>query len=195
VSDQRSVLRISVAANIRRLRPEDAESLVALRRQALEGDPLAFAASVDDDRGLSLEFVRTALADDHGQAVFGRFEGTHLAGMVGVVRESKLKRRHVALIWGMYVAPPARRQGVGRALLAAAIAHARTWPAVDHVQLSVTDTATSARRLYEAAGFRCWGRESRALQWEGRFVDEFHLVLDLGAPAGAPPSQGSQRTG
>ena len=170
--------------NVRRLRPEDAESLVALRREALVEEPLAFGASVDDDRGLSLECVRTALADNQEQAVFGRFEGANLTGMVGIVRESKVKRRHVAVIWGMYVAPAARGKGLGRALLAAAIAHARTWPAVDQLQLSVTDTATSARRLYEAAGFRCWGRQVRALQWQGRFVDEFHLVLDLGAPAG-----------
>ena len=175
---------MSIAPTIRRLRPEHAESLVALRRQALEGDPLAFAASTHDDQGLSLEFVRTALADDQEQAVFGQFDGANLTGMVGVVRESKVKRRHMALIWGMYVAPPARRKGVGGALLAAAIGHAHSWPGVDQLQLSVTDTATSARRLYEAAGFRCWGREARALHWEGRFVDEFHLVLDLQEPAG-----------
>jgi GNAT superfamily N-acetyltransferase len=186
---------MNVALNGRRLRPEDAESLVALRREALEGDPLAFAATIEDDRGLSLEFVRAALADDAEQAVFGQFEGAHLIGMLGVIRESKVKRRHVALIWGLYVAPRARRKGVGRALLAAAIEHARTWFAVDQLQLSVSDTAAAARRLYEATGFRCWGREARALQWEGRFVDELHLVLDLDAPAGAPPSQHLQRAG
>jgi GNAT superfamily N-acetyltransferase len=186
---------MSLAANIRRLCAEDAESIVALRREALQRAPLAFAASVEDDRGLSLDFVRTALADDQEQAVFGHIGGAKLTGIVGVVRESKVKRRHVALIWGMYVTPPARGRGVGGALLAAAIGHARTWPAVDQLQLSVTGTATSAHRLYERAGFRSWGRELRALHWEGRFVDEFHLVLNLGAPAGAPPSQGSQRTG
>jgi RimJ/RimL family protein N-acetyltransferase len=58
------------------------------------------------------------------------------------------------------------------------------------LHLGVTDAAVSARRLYEAAGFRSWGREPRALQWEGRFVDEFHLVLDLGEPMDAPPEQG-----
>ena len=176
---------MSVVASIRRLGPEDAESLILLRQEALESDPLAFAASADDDRGLSLDFVRTALAADHEQAVFGRFEGARLTGMVGILREAKVKRRHVALIWGMYVTRPVRRKGVGGALLAAAIAHAHTWRGVDQLQLSVTDVATSARKLYEAAGFRLWGKESRALQWEGRCVDEFHLVLDLDASPNA----------
>jgi GNAT superfamily N-acetyltransferase len=169
---------MSVRLDIRRLCPEDVVSLIALRREALENHPLAFAASIEDDRGLSPEFVGTVLAD-HEQAVFGHFEGTRLTGMVGVLRGAGVKRRHKAQVWGMYVAPLARQQGVGRALLDAAIAQARSWPGVSQVHLSVTDPAVAARRLYEAAGFRSWGREPRALQWEGRCVDEFHLVLDL----------------
>jgi len=165
--------------SIRRLRPDDALALSALRRQALESEPLAFAASVDDDRGLSIDFVRSALADDREQVIFGHLHGAELTGMVGVVRDAKAKRRHIATIWGMYVAPPARNRGGGRALLEAAIAHARRWPGVTHLELGVTDTAVHARRLYDALGFRPWGREPRALHWKGKFVDEHHLLLVL----------------
>jgi ribosomal protein S18 acetylase RimI-like enzyme len=170
---------MSMDSNIRRLRPEDAACLVSLRREALETDPLAFGASIDDDRGLSLEFVRSALADHQEQAVFGYFEGDSLSGMVGVIRASVVKRRHTAHIWGMYVSPPARRKGVGRALLQVTIEHARVWSGLEQLHLSVSDSAVVAKSLYEAAGFRSWGREPRALAWEGRFVDEFHLVLEL----------------
>lgn len=101
-------------------------------------------------------------------------------GMVGVIRASRVKVRHKANLWGMYVSPRAQQQGAGRALLEAAIDQARAWPGVDQLHLGVTDVALAARKLYEAAGFRIWGREPRALQWEGRFVDELHLVLELG---------------
>ncbi len=177
---------VPVEVNIKRLRVEDAPALIALRRKALENHPLAFAASVDDDRGLSLDFVRAALAADHEQAVFGHFAATTLFGMVGVVRETRVKRRHAALLWGMYVAPQVRRTGVGRALLTAAITHARRWPSVQQLRLSVTDAAADAQRMYEAAGFRCWGRDPRALEWQGHFADEFHLVLDLRGSADDP---------
>lgn len=169
---------MSGGSKIRQLRPEDAAALVALRREALESHPLAFGASTDDDRALSLEFVRTSLADPE-QAVFGCFEGEKLIGMVGVIRATRVKIRHKAHLWGMYVSPRAREKGAGRALLEAAIEQARAWPGVDQLHLGVTDAAVAARRLYEAAGFRIWGQEPRALQWEGRFVDEFHLVLDV----------------
>ena len=101
-------------------------------------------------------------------------------GMVGVIRAARVKVRHKASLWGMYVSPRARGQGAGRALLDAAIGQVRAWPGVEQLELGVTDVAVAARTLYEAAGFRIWGREPRALQWEGRFVDELHLVLDVG---------------
>lgn len=178
---------MSPASSIRRLHPEDAASLVSLRREALESHPLAFGASTEDDRGLSLEFMQTSLAVLEGQAVFGSFEGDGLTGMVGVVRASRVKIRHKAHIWGMYVSPRARGKGAGRALLEAAIGQARAWPGVEQLHLSVTDAAVAAGRLYESAGFRIWGRESRSLQWDGRFVDELHLVLDLETLTGLSP--------
>lgn len=173
---------MSAGATVRRLQPDDAPALASLRRQALEGDPLAFGASVEDDRLLSLDFTRAMLADPREHAIFGLFLGADLAGMVGVMRDPHLKRRHVATIWGMYVAGEARGKGNGRALLDAAVGHARAWRGVQQVHLAVTDAATGARRLYESAGFHAWGREPRALHWKGQFVDDHHLVLELGAP-------------
>jgi len=180
--------------DIRRLHPEDATTFVTLRREALEAHPLAFGASVEDDRGLSAEFVRASLADEKEQAVFGCFESRKLCGVVGVIRANRAKQRHKATIWGMYVAPALRGRGAGRALLEAAIAHARSWPGVEQVELSVSDVAEGARKLYEAAGFRLWGREPRALRWQGQTVDELHFVRELSKADGASPEGGFERT-
>jgi hypothetical protein len=60
---------------VRKLVPDDAMALVALRREALEREPLAFAASPDDDHGLSIELVRTALANDHEHVHAGAASG------------------------------------------------------------------------------------------------------------------------
>ena len=144
---------MSAGINVRRLGVEDAAALVSLRRQALETDPLAFGASMEDDRGLDLDLVRSSLADIREQAVFGCFDGADLAGMVGVIRAPKIKQRHAGIIWGMYVTPRARNQGAGRALLDAAVEQAHRW-GLEQVQLAVTEPAAAAKRLYESAGFR-----------------------------------------
>jgi len=164
-----------MTAEIRRLGVCDAPALIALRRTALAAEPLAFAASPADDVGLVAAAVERFLAD---QAVFGAFDGDALIAMIGVVRAAKVKQRHRATVWGTFVLPAARGRGVGAALVAAVVAEARAWGLAQLV-LSVTDAAPAARRLYERAGFRAWGREPRALEWDGRIVAEDHLVLDL----------------
>ena len=161
---------MSAGVDVRRLRVEDAAALVSLRREALETDPLAFGASIEDDRGLDLDLVRSSLADVGEQAVFGGFDGERLAGMVGVARASRVKQRHAGIIWGMYVTPRARSRGAGRALPDAAVEQARSW-GLEQVQLGVTEPAVAAKRMYVSAGFRSWGRQPRALHWQGRFVD------------------------
>jgi GNAT superfamily N-acetyltransferase len=164
---------------VRRLNPGDAEALVILRMEALETDPLAFAASPEDDRGLSIDFVRDVLDEEEGQAVFGAFDGGRLVGMVGVYREAKLKRRQIAPVWGVYVSPAARGKGLGRAMMEAVIEQARGWEGVEMVQLGAAVSPPAAMRLYELVGFRTWGVEKRALKWEGNYGDEAHMVLEL----------------
>ena len=164
--------------SIRRLGVEDASALVALRREALETEPLAFAASAADDAALMIESVRAFLGTPDTQAVYGAFDGSRLVGMIGLFKATRLKQCHKAMIWGMYVQPHHRRAGLGHALLNGAIEQARTW-SVEQLQLSVAEPAAAAKHLYEAAGFRVWGTEPRALHWNGRFVTEHHLALDL----------------
>jgi GNAT superfamily N-acetyltransferase len=164
--------------HVRRLGVEDAEVFMGLRREALDAAPLAFAASVDDDFALAPDFARRSLASTDEGAVFGWFEAGRLRGIVGVVRGTRLKQRHTATVWGMYVSAAARGRGAGRALLDAAVQQARAWGA-EQVQLSVTSAAVEARRMYEAAGFRAWGHQPRALRWGDRVVDEAHMTLDL----------------
>jgi len=163
--------------HVRRLTPTDAEAFVAMRRESLERDPLSFAASPGDDRISGLDAARAALGDD-SQALFGAFLAEELAGIVSLVRHPKRKLVHRAAIYGMYVREEARGRGLGRALLDAAVAQAREW-GLRQLHLSATDAAPGARALYEAAGFRHWGTEPGSLLWEGRLVDEHHLVLKL----------------
>jgi GNAT superfamily N-acetyltransferase len=103
--------------------------------------------------------------------------------MGGVLREPRVKSRHVAIIWGMYVAPAVRGRGAGRLLLDALIAHARNWDGVVMIELSVTETADSAMRVYRAAGFEPWGCEPRSLHWQGRYVAQTFLTLALDVEA------------
>jgi len=161
---------------IRILRPDEADALFALRRQALEDAPLAFAASPEDDHSASPDAVRAMLDRGPDSAVFGALDGD-LLGMIGLYREPKRKMAHKLGLWGMYVRPEGRGRGLARALLQTAVAHAHTLDGVTQVQISVTEDADAARALYEELGFRVWGTEPDAIRHGGRGVSEQHMVL------------------
>jgi len=109
-----------------------------------------------------------------------------------VYRQNGKKERHKASVWGMYVTPSGRRQGAGGMLLRRAIDQARSWAGVEQAHLSVSDVAGDAQRLYERHGFRAWGREPRALSWEGRSADETHMIAALrDVPATSQASPGT----
>lgn len=164
---------------IRELQECDVEAYVELRGQSLVDSPLAFAASPGDDFVSSPDRVRQQLQTGADWVIFGAFQ-PDLVGAVGLFRGRHPKASHKAHVWGMYVVPGHRGQGIGAELLDAAVRHARALPGVSSVHLGVTSAASEARRLYERAGFQVWGTEPDALRHEGQAVDEHHMALRLG---------------
>lgn len=164
--------------SVRPLAIHDADAFVVLRRAMLADTPWAFASSPEIDRGCKPELVRDSVTRD-GSAILGAFDGDALIGAAGLVRDDKPKRRHIATIWGVYVEPSARRVGVGRRIVETAIALARTWTGVECLQLTVSEKAIAAQRLYQSLGFSTWGFEPDALRVDGRSFKETHMRLVL----------------
>jgi RimJ/RimL family protein N-acetyltransferase len=170
---------VTGACTIRKLGRDDVHAWASLRREALEAHPLSFGASPPDDPRILVEFALARIAASDESAVLGAFIGGSMVGMVGILRKTREKERHKALLWGMYVTQARRRNGAGAMLLRAAIQHGKSWAGVDQIHLAVTEVSQDARRVYERHGFREWGREPRALCWEGRCTDSVHMVLEL----------------
>jgi ribosomal protein S18 acetylase RimI-like enzyme len=105
--------------------------------------------------------------------------GGSVAGYVALGTPTRLEsNRHVVLIRGLAVAAAHRRQGVGRALLAAAEAAARERGA-RKLTLRVLGTNAAARALYEAYGFVVEGVQREEFLLDGRYVDDVLMALDL----------------
>jgi ribosomal protein S18 acetylase RimI-like enzyme len=77
-----------------------------------------------------------------------------------------------------------RRNGVGSALMAGMIEHART--RVDQLHAAVVITAEPARALYRKLGFQPYGLEPRALKVGDEYFDQELLVLRLDGVPRAP---------
>jgi ribosomal protein S18 acetylase RimI-like enzyme len=170
-------------ADIRRLTRADAAEFQALRLRALTESPEAFGSSYEEECTVALDAVAERLdaSGPPARVVLGAWSGATLVGVVGCVQVSRFKSRHKAVIWGMYVAPEARGQGVGRALLERAIAEARSWPNVVRLMLSVVERDSPARALYRSMGFTTYARELDAFRLDGRSDALEFMALELRA--------------
>ncbi|MBM3728812.1 MAG: GNAT family N-acetyltransferase [Acidobacteria bacterium] len=150
-----------------------------MRLLALEDAPAAFGLSVEEHRRTTAETVWPGfVTSGDGSFVLGAFVEGALAGMAGLFRERKVKTRHKAELWGVYVKPAWRGRGMARALVAAVLERAGC-EGVEQVQLTVSAGQGEARRLYESLGFQTFGVEPQALKLDSGYVDYEHMVLRL----------------
>lgn len=166
---------------IRLLTAVDAAEVRALRLRALRENPEAFGSMYADEADRPVEATAAQLADPGAGFALGAAPapGGALVGVVGCYREASRKRRHTAVIWGMFVTPEARGRGAGGALLDAAVRRAATWAGVEQLTLTVVPENAAARALYVARGFRPFGLQPQALRDDARHYDLEYLWLPL----------------
>lgn len=169
---------------IRPLTTGDIDAFIALRKEALADTPWAFCASPEDDR--TADQIRASLAEPESAAIIGAFDAAgsdaasdtgRLVAVAGLHRFPRAKERHRAMIWGVYVTPKSRGQGLGRAVVSGAIEVARKWLGVTSINLSCSENSPDARALYESLGFKAWGIEPDALRIDHHPYAEVHMTL------------------
>jgi ribosomal protein S18 acetylase RimI-like enzyme len=168
---------------IRFLNTDDAGEWLRLRLEALKHDPEAFSASLEEYESLSVEEVKRRLWSSADAFVVGATEGGRLIGMAGFYREQGLKTRHKGRVWGVYVSPAVRGQGIGRGMMQKLLERGTKVAGVEQILISVTSTQAAAVNLYRSLGFEPFGREPRALRVGGRFIDEEYLAMTPGTDA------------
>ena len=168
---------------IRLLDAQDAQRFTQLCLQAIETSPTAIWPTWQEEQSRSTEQTVARIQSTPTQAVFGAFLGDLLVGLTGVRREPLSQVAHKATIWGVFVDPAQRGKGIAQALLAAATTHASyDWGSVQ-LMLCVNAENLAAKKLYANQGFVTFGVEPCAMQVDGRFYDEEHMVKRLREPS------------
>ena len=169
---------------VRRIRADDADLLRTVRLRALEDSPQAFASTFAEESALlPADWVRRATRDaaGSGSALFIALDGDDPVGMAGGFEpKDRGDERH---LWGMWVAPEARRGGVGQALAGAVIDWASRAGATG-VTLWLAEGNAPAAALYEQLGFTATGRRQPLPSHPG--VMEQFLLKEIENPG--PPT-------
>ena len=102
---------------IRPLAPSDAQAYRDVRLEALATSPEAFGSSYEEEAPLSLETIQARIPTSGPNAIFGAFAGSRLVGMAGFAVYDRVKASHKGVMWGVYVQPEWRSQGLGKRLV------------------------------------------------------------------------------
>lgn len=159
---------------VRRLKIGDVEDYRAIRLAALEAEPEAFGSvyALEAVRPISDFAERLATC-----VVFGAYAGGRIVGVIGFKQETGPKDGHKGFVFGLYVHPDWRGQGVGAKLMKNLIASAQG--VVEQLTLAVVQGNRNAIALYRNAGFEVYGIEPRALKSAGGYSDEVLMALIL----------------
>ena len=142
-----------------------------LRLESLKKEPLAYGSSYEETKDALEEHWR-----DRIKNVLFALDQDKPVGMIVYVRETMIKSKHIANIYGVYVAEEYRGRGVGKKLMDAALARIKEDHVIIKVKLTVNPVHKAAVKLYRNFGFKVTGKLKKELYFDGRFYDE--LVME-----------------
>lgn len=171
---------MSIEFTVRPADPADAEALVRLA-EAVSAEPEGWLISADGEwrsAGDERRYLK-ALRRYPNAAVFvaERADGA-LIGRLSLARDTHPASAHVADL-GLMVSHDVRRQGVGRALLDAAVGWARA-SGVRKLELHVFPWNEPAIQLYERFGFAREGYRTAHYHRSTEYVDAILMAYDVG---------------
>lgn len=98
-----------------------------------------------------------------------------VVGSLGLTLETSIRRRHCAGL-GMAVHDDVQGQGVGSALLAAAIDLAENWLGLRRLELHVYTDNAAGIRLYQKFGFVIEGTAREFALRDGTYIDAYAMA-------------------
>ncbi|TAG47975.1 MAG: GNAT family N-acetyltransferase [Betaproteobacteria bacterium] len=162
------------------LQPKDTARYRDLMLEAYELAADAFTSTADERAAEPESYWIKRIADPTGLSVaFGAFDGDALVGTVALEFSAKPKTKHKALIIGMYVKPEHRAKGLARALITAAITHAKSMQSIQSITLTVTEGNSSAIHLYQSVGFETYGVEPMAIHTPSGYKGKVLMWMPL----------------
>jgi RimJ/RimL family protein N-acetyltransferase len=164
---------------IRHADPSDAEQLTRLA-ESVSGEPEGWLISIAGEwrsAGDERRFLKALRRYPHAAVFVAEREDGTLVGRLSIGRDPHPASTHVADV-GLMVALDARRQGVGTALLRAAVDWARG-AGVRKLELHVFPWNEAAIALYDAFGFEREGFRKGHYRRGGEFVDAILMAYAI----------------
>ena len=156
---------------IRQLNAKDAAEYQRVFLGALHSAPAAFAADYQEESVRSSDQISERF---RREVIFGAFVDGRLSGIATFMQQPSTKRRHVGMIWNMYVSEERRGTGLADMLFKHVLEAASL--KVDQVELYVAVDNPRGSKFYRKFGFESYGVMPRALRVQGANFDALMMV-------------------
>lgn len=167
-----------MSIKIIKLSPQRWEEYKQIRLEALKNEPTAFDVTPEEES--------QRINDNWEQEVQGLFNSQtktalfaqlndRLIGMVGAGIGETKKSRHIAVIFGMYVVPDFRGQGIAKELMVNLLKDLKENHQIEKVNLGVYTHHVQAVSLYKKLGFRIIGTLEKELKVDGKHYDLYEM--------------------
>ena len=154
----------------------DFDAVKSLMLTALQTDPTAFSYAYSDYANNSnmwwQNYLYGYLTQANAKLYVAQFD-SKVVGMVGILLDSKNRRKHVGSIVWFYVSPDYRKYGLGQNLLKTVIDYAYSLKTIKKLTLLVNATQNKALGLYKGLGFEIVGTLKSELLVNGEYIDEY----------------------
>jgi len=167
---------------ITRLTPNDYEHFYSLRLASLEECPEEFVTDAEAWKNAPRETINKLLVNSKEKSdtpIFGAWNQDELIGLIGVNRDMRPSVMHKSTLWGLYVMPGQRKQGLGSALLNEVVKTAQEISDLRLIRAVVTITSKDALSLLKKHGFKVFGQEPEAKRLNEEYYDQVYLWLPL----------------
>ncbi len=169
---------------IRPLEIDDFSSFISMQRLALLHAPEVFGSDYswfETLSAVSKEQRYEKYLNFPYRYLLGAFaDENEIVGMVGFSVDSNLSKvKHKGKLWGLFVSPDQRGQGIATKLVESVILTGKDVAGCEQIQLSVGSENQASYLLYLRLGFSVYGTERHAMKLSGGYVDEFLMVKFL----------------
>lgn len=163
---------------IREATPGDAAQMIAHMQRVAE-EPDGMIVTGPGEFNLTVE-EEQAVLDEHAKSdnsVFMVAEANgQIIGVLGCTGGKRKANRHSTYL-GMSIRKEWREQGIGTALMQAAIEWARGTGIITRMELEVFAHNARAIHVYEKCGFQAEGIRRKAFYRDGQYIDSIVMAL------------------
>lgn len=151
------------------LRQDDLELYKTIRLELLKSHPTSFGSSHEEESKFDQSHW-TKRINNVNAITIGAFVESKIVGICVVMKQPRLKMKHIAYLNSMYVRQEYRRKGISKKMVEYALSLLEETE-IEYLFLSVVSTNKVAINLYKQLGFTEYGMDPHIIKYDGEYYD------------------------